>query len=532
MTSPVGTNIGEVHQPLHQGVGLATVLTGDKAIDTYGRVAVWDKAKRDEIDAAARRKREEALTAIRNTEAFYKHDDEISNEANSLIDYAAAEEAAGRNPFQSKEFLKRSADLRRKSQYSMQIKDQYKKLMDDLNAENPDDFTAASVSAAKSYFDMPLSEIVEKGLTMPILEKKSPWVNAYVEVGKAMQQLMQTNGQNPSDQDVMGFIKSYIAEPASSGVIKSYATKYSQLEKSEQTAIEDRARTSGVTIPAIMAFDDAVRFRKGQEPMDYLKEIKDAVALAEGGIDYKKWGTTSARGTKATGVDDSVKTAVDTLFNRRSDWMTYYDRNGELPRATNETDVSYAARVKALMASKIKPLIGLDTGYETTGKAEGEQEVATSQRHFIEDMKSGDPVRSQAAANFLIGTNVFGNLDIEQANIVSTPGGYALQMSLSTPMSLAEVKQEVIDAGGSTSEDVVVEERQGRKEITIGLGKDDIVNQRLIRLHDATIKSTGQKYLTKFTERTPTGVMQAMKSVVDPAAPPKTKKTDLNSLFD
>lgn len=508
MDSVVGTEIGTVHNQ-RQGTGRATVLQGDRALDTYERLWAVDQAAQARKDQERAAKRGAAMTALKSfkPEWFYKHDGEMSAALNDHFNKGAELLARIDDPFTSSdpaavEWQKEHARIQAMSNASMQVKEQFGMLQKQMATADPNDFDARSLDNAVKYFDTPLSKIVESGSTAPVLMKKKPALDTMDFIAKRMGTWQSTSGAIPTDNEVREFTRGLMSDPANRDqIVTGYGSRMAQMDADEKKALEDRARMAGAEPAEQLMFEDAKRFQKRREAFDLQKELKTAAGMAEGGVDYTEWNTPEGFGKapKKGSKEAAIKAAVDATFNSDPRWMEVYDREGELPRGAEETDGEYAKRVKVHMAKQIDPLVGISTKSGQTDKAGKDAELKQSQEQFIADIRSGDAVRMQGAANALVGEKFAANLTVENAVIQNQGGGNMwLELDVVTPMSTKDVKQEVVDANtGLSSENVAVEERQGKKIIKIGLAPGAISNQTLLGVLG------NKKYDTKFTEKTP-----------------------------
>lgn len=531
----IGTQLGSVHKQ-RQGTGLATVLDGGDALNAATRAWQYDMADLQRRDAERQAKREAALKRLQSfsPEWFYKHNFEMKSALDAHLGKGA--ELLGRgvaDPFtgtdaESVAFQKEHARLTAMSNASMQVKERWDALQKQVAASSPDDYDPRSIANAVSFFDIPLSEIIESGASPVTLQKKRPFLQMNEFIGKNMAAWQAARGgEQPSDGEVFEFVNSLANEPANrQQFVEGYASKLAQIEPDEKKRLEDTARAGGREVWQQMAYEDALRFRKRREAFDLQKELQQAAKMAEGGVSYSEWSTPDSFGKapKKGSKESAIKSAVDATFNSDSRWMEVYDREGELPRGKEENDGEYAKRVKAYMAAKLDPLVGVQTKSGKTDKGQQDSERERAKSAFVEDMRSGDWMRAQGAANVLIGTRFANNLDINNATITQGPQGFNLELDLGTNLSTKDVRRQIADSStGDVSDKVLVEDRQGRQVVKIDLSEGAISNQILARLIDNTIKEGG-RYDPSLTERSPKTALEAAKAVV-PTQPLKNQPT-------
>lgn len=525
LESMIGTNVGSVHEQ-QQGTGLATILQGNEAVDTYAQIWRVNQANTARKEQDRLQKRQAALGAIKGfaPEFFYKHQQEMSGAINDHVNKGAELIAAGiDDPFNSTdpravEWQKERNRIAAMSNASMQIKERWDGLQKQVAGANPDDYDADSLSGAVGFFNQPLSDIVAGGKTPPVLMKKRPYLDGMDFIGKRMSTWQQAAGEIPDDTEVRQFVKGIMDDPANRPqLMESYGSRLAQMDAEDRQALTQRARAAGAEPSEQLMFEDAKRYQKRRQPFDLKGEINSAAQMAERGVSYSEVSTPQGfwKAPKKGSKEAAIKSAVDAAFNSDPRWMEVYNREGQLPRGAEETDAEYGNRVKAHMAKQLDPLVGVQTKSGKTDRGADEQKQAAGRDAFIADIRSGDQVRMQGAANILVGTNFSGNMRVEDATVqYQGPGAYWLELDVTTPLSTDRIKEQVADEYGLTSEQVIVENRQGKKIVTIGLAPGAVENQTLVRLIDNYSKQTGATYDTKFTERSAKTAMDAISTPV------------------
>lgn len=501
----VGSNTGKVHTE-RQGTGLATVLNGDKAVDAYGRYVMYDAAKRQKADQDAQAKKAAALAKLTSfaPEYFYKHKETIQPQLQSHIEKGADFLSRNVDPFTSGdssaiEWQKEHQRLQAIADMSKQVQDEYKAFRQDIDGKDPNDYTADSLQANLDFFETPIEEILSSGKKRPPLAKKTEWQDAFSFVGKSMQDWTKSKAA-PTPDEVEGFVTSLMSDPANQKYMQSYAIKLGQLPEEEQMKIKQAAKAAGISDVQQMAIDDANRWMKGKEPLDLMKVMSAAATYAESGVDYSDYQSSGVRSKqpKKGSVDQAAKNAASDLFNTHPDFMTIFDRSGDLPRANEESDASYAARVKAYLTKGIKERMKIDTLYAKDDKRSGDDKLIETRNQFVKDMRSGDPALITSAMQLMTGTPLLSNSDLKIDNFYvfdHESGGWAVRIEFNGKGS----SKEISNAFGAPESQV--SQSGDTRFLTIPLSDQSVSNQLLSRLYDNYVKQTGSYYDTKLSER-------------------------------
>lgn len=516
----VGSSQGQVHR-LPEGQGLSEILRGNDAVDTYSRMWAVDQAAQARRDQERQAKRQASMAALKSFDPqfLYLHNNEMSKSLNDHFNKGAELLARVDDPFTSSdpqaiEWQKEHARIQAMSTYSLQLKDRWTALQKQIADSNPDDYDARSLDNAVKFFNKPLTEIVANGETPPTLQKKRPMLDSMKFIGERMSGWQSATGAAPTDNEIREFNKGLLNDPANKQqLVEAYGSRLAQMTPEETKALQDRADMAGLPVTEMLMFEDSKRFLKRREPLNYQKELNAAADLAKQGISYNEGANPDAswsnpvKGSKMA----AIKAAATAMFNSRDDYMTMFDKNGEVPRGAEMSDQEYAEEVKKYLASQLDPLVGVKTEYKKTDKAGKDAELKQSQEQFIADIRSGDTVRMQGAANALVGEKFAANLTVENAVIQNQGAGNMwLELDVVTPMSTKDIKEQVVDANtGLSAENVNVEERQGKKIIKIGLAPGAISNQTLLGVLG------NKKYDTKFTERGAKTAIDAVRAPVN-----------------
>lgn len=532
----VGTGAGDVHKQ-KQGTGLGTVLTPGKEIQ-YAYLLNQDREKKLGERKAAK---DAALAKINaGNDYWYKHEAELGSRVTGLREKGAQLISSGiADPFSSQdpraiEFRKEYDTVAQMTTASKQLKDQYTAYKQDIDKAGPDDYDDDTVILIDKYYDTPLSEIVKSGLTPPHLIKKRPYTDAFAFMGKNMEEWSKSwNGSIPDDNKVNDFVNALVTDPANkANISRTYSSKLAQMSPEERTDLEARAKAAFREPFVQMAIDDANRWKKSKEPFNALKLLSAAAAAAESGLNYRVNATPDARSkTYDKGdLNKALDAVVTAAFNERPEWLDYYQ--DRVPRNKDENDGEYASRVRAKMKEEVAAMVGTETSFERTQTGQEKQEFEAQRNQWIQDVRSGDQIKGNAAAQWAINSKVFGNLNVEWAEIKNNEQGPFIMLTTRTPLEVSAVKSEMAGSlPGELVSQVKVEEVQGVKYISIPIGEERVANQFLAELYDTTYKLRGkQNYDPKISERTPQTVdeLQRKKSqqtpninvpLVDPSAP-------------
>lgn len=534
MTDP-GTQVGTVHHQ-REGTGLAHILTGDGAVDTYGRIWAVERAARAKRDADAAAKRDAAIKGLKEfaPEYSYRYVKEIQPRIDGHIQEGADLLAKGIDPFTSTDaaataWQKNHQSILADAAHSMQTEKEIAALTQDIDGKDPSEYTADSWQANLDWVKMPLAEKRTAGAKPPLVKKRA-WTDASEWVGKNMK--IYDDGHAGADpRQVEDFVTNLLLQPANADKVAAYAQKFAELPAPERTRIQNAAQDGHREVVQQLALEDALRYQKGKEPFDYQKEIANGVKAATDRVSYSEWqqGEKSGEGPKGgkKAVMAQARNIAEDMVRSRPDWATVYRRTGELPIGDEETDPSYMERVTAKLANEIYERMKVDTKYKVSPTGSGDQKKKESSDLFVRDITGDDLTAANSAANLLTGTTYAGNLKIENAwvnRIMDKDYSSSLSLVVTTPMSLAQVKQQVLDDNtGIAEEDVQVVEKQGNKEVTISFRPGAGGKQAAARLYDNFMKETGSVYEPKHTERevkTAAG-NTIITSPVQPSAPNK-----------
>jgi hypothetical protein len=508
----VGSQAGSVHRQ-REGTGLAHILTeqSSDAVDTYGRIWALSEAQRMKRDADAEAKKAAAIKGLKEfaPEYAYRYKAEIQPKIEAHIQEGANLLAKGVDPFTgvdaaSVAWQKNHQSILADADHSMQTQKEIGALMQDMDGKNPDDYTADSWQAQLDWAKKSLEEKRNGGPRPPLVKQKA-WTDASEFIGKNMR-IFDDAHPDADPRVIEDFVTNLLQQPANQDKIAAYAQKYAELPPTEQKRITQAAQDGHREIYQQLALEDGIRYQKGKQPLDFQKEMDKAATDATSRVSYSDWqqGDKSGKAPKKGEVPKQAANAAEEVFNSRADWMTYFDRSGELPRGDRETDPSYAGRVKGLLASKIQSRMKADTQYRVDKSGTEDQKKKASSDLFVADITGDDMAAANSAANLLTGTTFAANLKIEDASVNRAPDySTLLNLQLTTPMSVAQVKQAIVDADTGVAEDQIsITEREGKKQVILSFRPGEGGKQSAARLYDNFMKETGSVYEPKHTDRT------------------------------
>lgn len=507
----VGTDQGNVHKQ-RQGVGLGTTLEPGREVEYAYLLGMEErKNRRAAADKVVAKKKEvvDKLNAV--PDYWYKHDAELHGGFDKLRQTGAELLAKGiQDPFtdqspESVAFRKEYDRMNQLATSSTQMREHYKAIRTKIDDSGPDDFDDKALIDIDNFYNTPLSDIVSKGMTPPNLIKKRPYLEAFDFVGKNMGTWSQGwNGNIPNDAQTLDFVRALVDDPANKDkVVRAYGSKLAQMSELERADVEARAKRTGMDTHVIMAYDDANRWKKMQGPFKPLEELAKAAETVESGINYVS--SSDPNRSSTTFSKQDMEKALDTVsmavFNDRPEWMEYYADRVE--RYDDESDGAYAKRVMAKIKEDIRPLVGTKTSFGITEKGKGDQEKVVGRQQWIKDLRSGDPILQDAAAQWIVGSNLMQNLDVETSRVRDFEGKPVLQIELKTNLTPKEIKEEVEGQGGTMSEVKVISNIEGFKTLVVPLDSESVANQWLASAYDTTWKDRGKtNYETDISERT------------------------------
>lgn len=497
----LGTNVGSVHKQ-RQGTGYATILQGDDlAVKDF--LIQDDKQKAAAAAGAAAKKKaaDDAMKALTefNPERWLKHDKEIQSNMDQWISEGAKLINAGVNPANSMDpasiaWRRKKAEIEAMSKASMQMKDMFTATRGKIDGSEADKYDPDSLGNMKTYFDMPISDIVKSGILPPPLLQAKPGLNLQKTWAGLSKDLYDRKGDKPLDEaGRWDFVRASMAnDPEVEEAAMSY---FQNLPKSEQDSYNDRAKREGKSVSELVNYDFLKRYEPGKEPFDLNKFVQQGVDSID--VPYTSYQT-------PTGFGKSVdKKEFDRIATNRAQVMltnpeALYEYNKLLPMNPGETEGVYRARAVADLARRLKETKATSTESGITERGQGEKDMMVSAEQWLRDIKSGDPTKQERASAFLFETKgVLGNMNVARAWVTSQyqdegkPFSKSLVVKLEGAPSLQKVEEQMIENGFS-KKSISFNTVGTETEMVVTI--DDQNENALLRLHDKAFKTGSRKY--------------------------------------
>lgn len=548
----VGTNIGNVHPPLRQGEGFATVVKDDKTDDYAVKYAQLRKAAKDKDLADRAAKRNDALKKLQaaTPDFFYAHQKEVGAAYDDMMAKGLAAMKAGSNdPFNGTsdadiEFQKAAAKVGQMSKFSTQIRDQYKAFQQDIQAKGPDFFDPTTITQSQDYFfGKSLADHMESPTTAPTVQQRKPLQNS-IELASGWAGKLQAGTQKDGTVDpntAREVIRTAFRDPESGkGIMSTFSMALKGYTEEERAALEAEALQNGLSAPEMYALKTTQAFLKSPAPYS----VNDALKV---GDQLFTPTTTEWRGSesfsKRTDAAKSLQSATSVARGILHDdprALQAFASLYKLKHDPNETEAEFFNEVQSALAQDLYARAPKDRMAGQTSEGKGNKDLELSTERWLQDMKSGRREFAQEAAGVLSGMKFYGNLFVEKAEtipgaaiewpdeIVSNlaPGEREkadwLRLRLKTPVGTQISKEEVVGQMGQEMADKIeVIEKQGESEVFINLDKLEPTDQFLRTLYQSSHKQTGTLY--KGPGWTSKGKIQDLLKPASPSAPNKSK---------
>lgn len=427
----VGTNIGKVHT-LRQGEGLATVLHGDGGAylaNYWERRGVEKRAKFEED----KKNREASLAQFKafKPEYWNKHTAEMTRHATAMREnYVGLLQLGIVDPYKSTDpraqaFQKMTDEHRAMAQASGQMKSQFDQNRSLLNGADPTKYTAGSVGAQNEYFNRPLADIIKSGDQAPEMELQRPMMSTYSFWSERAKNLdAQMNGNPVTTQDRERFVDGILADPATSPEItRAYRSALKQMGPEARAEVESRAKSNGNSVLKQASIDDLQRYEKAKTPLDLDKEVSEAI----GDIKPATYASTGPSGG-STGVNTKqLRTQTGQRARLLVDGdpriMDIYEQRGIVPRADEDDDGEYRAKVVNHLAGRMYDMIPKSSAKTQTESGKADAERTDSGNLWLQDVKSGKGELDNEAAGRLVGSK-WKDMNISEARVEPTQMGH------------------------------------------------------------------------------------------------------------
>lgn len=518
----VGSQAGMVHDPLHQGVGLATVLDGNRAVDTAERIGAEYRA----IGRQEKAKKEAELAGAYDTmlkmnpERWMKHEAVILPQMNEWVDQGAAMMQKGVNPWKSVSpeaiaFRKKAMDIQSLANTSKQMQDTWEKNRAKLASSEPGKYDDTVIKANADFFNQDPRAVRDSGAIPPPLMQKKPFLNLQDTISKGMGDInSKLNGQPIPPGDRWKISREFLTNPAiADDLNESAASALAQMTPADANSVQKRARDLGKSPQEVIVFDFVNRYADKQKPFSFQEWIDEGVKQV--GVPYKEW----------RGADSFSKKVDPAEFNRiakeraavmLTDPEALREYENELPRDPSWNDGDYKLRATNHLASKLKNLVATQEEAGVTQQGQGKKDLEVSRKKWLENMESLDTDKNKEAMGYLMSApGILPGMTVQNAAIYEDePGKRELKLYVAGNLEYKDVKRTMEQAGIPVEENQL-ESRQTNTIITVPITTQ--TENALMRLHDHAYEDTKLPYGGTYNEPKPN-----LKSLINPGKTPET----------
>lgn len=521
----VGTQAGNVHPPLSQGVGFATVLTGGNADDYAVKYGMLRKQARDKALADRAAARNSALAKMTSAvpDFFYAHQKEIGSAVDDMMAKGQAAMRAGAiDPYSSTdpasiEFQKAAAQVAEMGKFSAQIKDQYKAFQQDIQAKGPDYFDPNTLTQSQSYFfDRTLGDHMANPTTAPLVQQRKPLQNS-IELASGWAGKLSTGAPKDGAVDpktARETIRAAFRDPESGpNVLLTFSTALKGYSDDERAALENEALQNGLSAPEMYALKTTQAFLKSPAPYSVNDALANGDKLFEPST--KEWhGAESfSKGVDQGASLKSANSVARGILHDDPRALSSFAALYKLKQDPAQTEAEFFDDVQHAMAQDLYARAKKVRESGVTSEGQGKKDLELSTDRWLQDMKSGKRELAQEAAGVLSGVKLYGNLFVEKAQTIGfneaewpegldfdmKPGemdkAKILRLKLKTPMGVQLDKDEVQGLMGAEGPGKVeVMQKQGETEVYINLDKLEPTDQLLRTLYQSGHKQTGVLY--------------------------------------
>lgn len=530
MYQALGSNIGNVHPPLSQGVGLATVLTNgttDQYLNRYTELMAAERKRKLEERAAERNAALKKMQDI-NPDFFYAHNKEISAAHEDAMRLGVQALKSGVNdPWtatdgQSVAFQKAMAKLQEMSHVSTQIKDQYKAWQQDVQAKGADYFDPKTIAENnKFFFGASLQDHMQNPTATPLLTQRQPLQNS-IEFASGIAGKL-SNGKDGTPVDVAkvnDVIRAAFRDPETGAkTMETFSRALAGYSDSERKQVEAAGLQYGLSAPEMLAVQYTQKFLASPKPysvQDALHQGDSAltVSYTEGGDTNQSYRVPNKKTTMAA----ATSIARGILHDDPRALSSFANMYG-LKHDPNESEEEYFTEVQRALATDLYNREAKNREYRKTERGQDRKELEVSTDRWLSDLKSGKMELAQEAANVLQNSKYYGNLYIASARVapslqdvwdeawVGKPFGNnaaaagqsagAMVLDIKTPMSAKPIKDDdVYDMMGEKKDSgkIDVQQTQGGFKVVINLDKLEPNDQLLRTIYQKAHKETGTLY--------------------------------------
>lgn len=521
----VGTSQGSVNRQ-RQGVGLATVLQGDRALDTAERLYTEDRAVARQQQAQKKAALDAGYDRMQKftPDHWYKHDNQIQDETDAWFNAGVQLMNRGVDPWKSTDaestaFRTKYLDIAGKAAASKQLQERFNSVRNKIDGADPGKYTNRSLSDIADFFEKPLDEIVGAGMVPPELEQRTPFIQLNDFYSKTMQPLNQTRNGNPyTDAEIWDIAKKSLQDPEKGDdLADSFRSAYRQMDADERVAIEKKAKAAGVSVPQQMAYDYASLYATQQKPFEYAGWKKAAVDRVK--VPYRAWKGSESFSKKVDKAELAkiTETVAKDMFVADPRALQEYEQ--VLPRNDREDDGKYRQRAIKHLAESLRSEVATQEEAGQTATGEAKQDQLYSQRNWLNDMLSMDTDRNKEAIGFLMSApGIFPGLTVQNGAVYEDePGKRELKLYLAGNLEYAKVKK-AMNEGGIVVEQEQVEPRSTNTIVTVPITTQ--TENALMRLHDHAFEDTKIPYGGAYNTTKPD-----LRALVNPATATETTPT-------
>lgn len=497
MLGSVGSSSGSVHKQ-RQGTGLATILEGDRALDTYDGLAALDRGKvakkQAQLDAAR------AAMLKFQPERWFKHENAVKTALAEWVNEGAQIMADSEvDPYTSTD--QRSVDWRTKqieifglAQGTVQMQKNWHDDQVKISGADPGAYTPASLADRADYYDLDPKKVMKEGLLPPPLVKTKPFLNVQEHISKVMGAINPTlNGNTLTDVDRWGIVKETLANPAvADDLNESLNNMFQQMRPEEQLDLNRRATAAGRSVPEQAAYDFVTRYETQRKAFNYdtwKKSLVDRVT-----VPYKKWDGADSFSKKVdeAEIQKIISPIVRDAFVGDDRALAEYE--AVLPRTPGITDQVYRDQAEKHLAGQIRKEIATQEEAGVTVRGQDKKDFMQSGKDWLAAMLSPDSEFFNEAAGYVYQAgDVLGNMTISGSNVVRASSEdnqmpYPVwRVKLQGDLTLKDVKSQLPDEVGTE----ITEVQQMGTETLIEIPVTKKTENFMLSIHDKKLKQTG-----------------------------------------
>jgi hypothetical protein len=463
--------------------------------DTYLKRAQADRLANEKQKADSAKSLKKLMD--NPNEYWYRHEKELQTGMDELYNMGAEILTNNADPFTgtdpaSMEFRKKRDRLEKLSKYSMQLKElhsEYFKKIDASGKEGPR-YTEDSKKAVASYFETPLSALVDENKEPPRLELVEPTFSILQYDTDLAKGISATKKDGVSDTDIAAFAAKSLEDPKVNDAVYS---QMQRLSKEGRKTITAMAQNQGMTPEAFLRYNQLrPHFQSGLDNFDFNKvEAQMKPGLTSSSIERGDV-TTAVTKLKPARAEEAARLMVSS----NPKYVQAGVASGRFGSPTN----SFEENVEAAISWNKKRLLGQAVSKYTRSEDEdnrfggySSQEFMADRSEWLQTIRSGDNISAQEAGDYLKGVKLEDGSTIEKVEVVRGGGvGSGLMMNDADDNVI-----ELTTVRTTKSDGKINEERR-----TIAIDRENFTDEYLLRLHDQAFSGPAKKNLFGQTERT------------------------------